>query len=365
MDNILISNITAHEFNQLIEFIPDAIVVSNEQGIISFINSSTEQLFGYTKNELLGQELEILMPRKFHTKHREHVKGYSENPIKRPMGKGLNLLGQKKDGKDFSVDIMLSPIVIEEKKYIVSVIRDISNIKEAEKSAITRLRQLEDVVGTLTHDIKTPLVAAELNYKHFLSGSFGPLTENQKQILNLLRQSNNNALKLVKNLLSVIKYEIKSYKLLIENVSLSNLLLKAVLSVQPLLDEKNIKIKLPNVSFKLNCDSFELERVLTNLLTNGIKYSQEQEVIEISAIKKEDGTVIIAISDNGSGINEEDMKNLFNRFWHSKKSNKDNQSTGLGLYLCRQIVEAHRGRIWAESTPGKGTKVSFSIPEMN
>jgi signal transduction histidine kinase len=104
--------------------------------------------------------------------------------------------------------------------------------------------------------------------------------------------------------------------------------------------------------------------VIVNLLTNAIKYTPNGGAIELQAVKDEDGNVIISVQDNGVGISSEELPNLFERFWQSKRSNSSSNSTGLGLYLSRQIVEAHGGKIWAESIHGKGATISFKIPEI-
>lgn len=352
------------DFIKLINVIPDAIVIVNTEGKIKHANMKTQEIFGYDASELIGKEVEMLIParlRNTHIRHREH---YHEKPVTRPMGIGLDLSGKRKDGSEFPVDIMLSPIETSSGKLVISVVRDITELKKTEQEAKRRAKQLEDLVSALTHDLKTPLIAAKTSYEHLLEGYFGNLTKEQKEILQLLIQSNNSALRLVNNLLSVFKYESKSYKLLVEPVSISDLIDKATNTVKPFLEERRINLKVATTSFKFVCDPFELERVIVNLLTNSIKFTPSGNSIEIMALKKDDGTVVVNIDDAGKGIHAEELENIFERFWQSKKTNADFNSTGLGLYLCRQIVEAHGGKIWAESELGKGTKITFEIPEI-
>ncbi len=250
--------------------------------------------------------------------------------------------------------------VFSERNTKVGLCLIIGDITEIHKQA----SQLEDIVSALTHDLKTPLVAAEISLKHLLDGHFGNLTDAQKEILTLLLQSNSDALKLVKNLLTVFKYERKAYKLLLEVVEVGYLIEKAINVVKPILDEKKINLRVVPSNFLFNCDPFEIERVIINLLSNAIKYTSPGGNIEIRVVKNENGTVIFTIEDNGKGILREDMPNLFNRFWQSKKTEDKLNSTGLGLYLCRQIIETHGGKIWAESEFGNGTKVIFEIPQI-
>ena len=356
--------ITEADFLKLIEIIPDAIVIVDKEGKIKHINSQTTSMFGYREHELIGETVEILLPHRFRTKHIDHRANYSKHPVRRPMGSGIDLYGRKKDGTEFSIDITISPIETPEGKLVISVLRDISDRKAQEEEAKRRSKQLEDLVSTMTHDLKTPLIAAQTSYKHLQEGYFGKLTEGQKQIVDLLTQSNEHTLRLVNNLLSVFKYESQSYKLLLERIEVSKLLNRAHDKVKPFLKDKGINLKVTKTSFQFVCDPFEIERVIVNLLTNAIKHTQSDEIIELQAVKDEDGNVIISVQDNGVGISACDLPNLFERFWQSKRSNSSSNSTGLGLYLSRQIVEAHGGKIWVESTRGKGATVSFKIPEI-
>ena len=353
-----------NSFLKLIDIVPDAIVIIDKEGNIKYVNSQTEEMFGYNKDELIGQKIEILVPERHKKKHVGHRDKYAHSPIRRSMGSGLDLCGKRKDGSEIPLDIMLSPFETTEGRLVISVIRDVSLQKEVENQAKRKASQLEDVVSSMTHDLKTPLLATKTSCSHMLEGYFGNLTEEQKQVIELLQQSSENSLTLVKNLLSVFRYESRFYKLLLEQVDISILLNKAVDSVKSLASENKIILKIVPCKFELKCDLFELERVLVNLLSNAIKHSPTGEKVEIKAIKDVDGNITITIEDKGLGISKEDLPNLFNRFWYSRRSNLNAHSTGLGLYLSKQIVEAHGGKIWVKSELGKGTEVSFSMPSL-
>lgn len=350
-------------FLRLINIIPDAIVIIGANGKIKYVNNATLEMFGYRQDELIEQEVEILMPGRFRSKHVQHRENYSKNPVTRLMGTGLELFGRRKDGSEFPLDIMLSPFYTDEDRFIISVIRDITERKKIEEELRRHARQLEDLVSAMTHDLKTPLIATEASYRHLKDGLFGKLNDKQGQIIDLLIQNNENTLKLVNSLLHVFKYESRSYKLLFEEIEIKQILDKAVGMVSSMIREKNIKLKLPQINFKFICDPFEIERVIINLLMNAVKYTPHQGQIQIKVVKNEEGNVTFIIEDNGLGVRKEELPNLFQRFWQSKRSHSSSASTGLGLYLSRQIVEAHGGRIWAESKEGQGMKVFFCIPE--
>lgn len=364
MLNLKDTKTTQADLLKLIEIIPDAIVIVDNEGKIRYINSQTTSTFGYSSYELIGQAVEVLLPHRFKSKHVDHRTNYFKHPVRRPMGSGIDLYGRKKNGTEFSADITIAPIETENGTFIISVIRDISDRKAQEEGAKRRAKQLEDLVSTMTHDLKTPLIAAKTSYRHLQEDYFGKLTEDQKQIINLLAQSNAHTLRLINNLLSVFKYESQSYKLLLEQTEISKFLNGALDEVKLFLQDKKINLKVTKTNFQFICDPFEIERVIVNLLTNAIKYTSDGGSIELQAVKDEDGNVIISVKDTGIGISGEDLPNLFERFWQSKRSNLNSGGTGLGLYLSRQIIEAHGGKIWAESMLGKGTTISFKIPEI-
>lgn len=259
-------------------------------------------------------------------------------------------------GVKHTFNIGASPI-FSETNILIGACLIISDATKSKKQA----RQLEDLISGLTHDLKTPLIAAELNLRHLLDEHFGNITNKQKQILFLLIQNNTDAIRLVRNLLAVFKYETRLRKLLLERVEVSELLKKVITSIKPMLEEKKICLQVAPTNFQFTCDTFEIERVIVNLLINAINFTPNGGRIELRSLKNEEGTTIFTIEDFGKGISIQKLPNLFKRFWQSTKTSSNN---GLGLYLSKQIVEAHGGRIWAESKPEEWTRITFEIPEL-
>lgn len=261
----------------------------------------------------------------------------------------------RSERKVFNLSCSLTYSAVSQPIGICMVLNDITEVEK-------QVRQMEDMMASFTHDLKTPLIALETNVEHILDGEYGELNDNLRTILNLMLKSSSNTLRLVKNLLTVFKYDTKSYKLLPKNVKIREVINNAIKTVEPLLSSKKIRVTTDLESdYSFFCDSFEIERVLMNLLSNSIKFSPNESQINIH-VSREGDFYIVSVNDFGQGIAKEQLSSLFNRFWQAKVYDSSTNGTGLGLYLSRQIVEAHGGVIWAEEKKEKGTKICFKLP---
>ena len=224
---------------------------------------------------------------------------------------------------------------------------------------LDRLR--DDFIATLTHDLRTPLLAAIQTLRFFVDGSLGELTEKQQNLLNTMIQSNQDMLGLVNALLEVYKYESGQLMLCRENFVLKDLITQCTMEINSLLEQKGLILRVSNFEArKIYGDKQEIKRVLSNFLGNAIKHTGHNGEISI-LVEFNDNEVIISVEDTGIGIPEEDIPKLFKRFSQGTGT-KRSTSTGLGLYLSRQIVEAHGGKVWLESKVNEGSKFKFSIP---
>ncbi len=237
----------------------------------------------------------------------------------------------------------------------VGVIRDVSVQKETE-----RLR--DDFIATLTHDMRTPLLAAIQTLKFFLEGAIGTLDEKQKVLLSTMLQSNEDLLGLVNALLEVYRFESGKLSLCKTAFPVKDLVEQCYTELKPLADKKNLKFsvtfELPD-NLHIYADRAEIKRVITNLCGNAVNYTNMGGEIKILA-KSQNNDFIFSVSDNGNGIPQADIPNLFKRFSQGT-ARKRSTGTGLGLYLSRQIIEAHNGKIWVDSKIDKGSEFSFLL----
>lgn len=240
----------------------------------------------------------------------------------------------------------------------VGVIRDVSAQKETEK-----LR--DDFIATLTHDMRTPLLAQIQTLKFFLEGAVGKLEDKQQVLLSTMLQSNEDLLGLVNALLEVYRFESGKLELCRTVFPVKPLINQCYSELKPLADKKDLKFE---VEFEcpedlcIDADRAEIKRVITNLCGNALNYTNKGGEIKVLA-KAQDCDFIFSVCDNGNGIPEVDIPNLFMRFSQGT-TKKRSTGTGLGLYLSRQIIEAHNGKIWVNSKMNKGSEFTFLLTDV-
>lgn len=343
---------TNSKLSGIINYCADGIIIIDENGHIEQANPACENFVGISEDNLRKMTFANITHLENKKDFKESLKENSEVFLR-----DCYILNSLRD-KKIPVEISFAAITSEDKedkKLFVGVIRDIRAQKEME-----RLR--DDFVATLTHDLRTPLLAAIQTLKFFLDGSLGKLEDKQKVLLSTMQKSNEDLLGLVNALLEVYKYEAGKLTLCKTNFLLKDLAIQCYKELAPLAEHKNIEFNLifnPQENLTINADRGEIRRVITNLCGNAINYTNLGGTIEFE-IKEQEGDILFSVRDNGNGIPPEDIPNLFKRFSQGT-SKKRSTGTGLGLYLSRQIVEAHDGKIWLESRVNKGSEFSFLL----
>ena len=336
----------------IFNYCADGIVIINEDGIIEQVNPACETLIGLVGEKLLMTSIDdYLFSKKTFISKELHKLDESELLlrefyIKNPLS-----------NTETPVEISFARInPDDEYKRFVGVIRDVTEQKKSDK-----LR--DDFIATLTHDLRTPLLAAIQTLTFFLNGALGELDEKQKLLLATMQKSNEDLLGLVNALLEVYKYDADKLELTKTNFNMYNLVEQVYNELQPLAQTKEIefKIECTNKDLTVNADRSEIRRVICNLCGNAINYTQNGGRVIIT-LKNEGNDLIFSVSDNGSGIPQEDIPNMFQRFSQGT-SKKRSTGTGLGLYLSRQIIESHGGKIWLESALNKGSEFSFLLTD--
>lgn len=228
---------------------------------------------------------------------------------------------------------------------------------------ILRDAQRKDFVATLAHDLQTPVIASDRALSLLLTNLPESLSSDMTNLVTMLKKNNQNLLHMIEALMDVYYYEEGAGALYFDAVDLKLVADTCIEELLPLASEQGLSIK---SKFSANlgpvlADRTAIRRVITNLLDNAIKFTPRGGTITIQA-KNEDTNAVITVSDTGIGIKPEDEAHLFERYWHGIGHKTYKGSRGLGLFLCRQIVESHSGQITCASTPDKGTTFTFTLP---
>ncbi len=339
------------KLNAIINFCADGIIIVSKDRKLIQVNPAFENMTGLSANLLENKNIEDL----FETSCNELEKITKDKNI---LVRNLELKNTIED-KSFPVEINFAPIFTEngDEKNYVGVVRNVSLQKEME-----RLR--DDFIATLTHDLRTPLLAAIQTLQFFLDGTLGEIEDRQRTLLDTMKKSNEDMLGLVNALLEVYKYESGKLNLCKTSFLLTQFVEDCIQQIQSLADKKKIQISTNLNEFEdaeIYADRNELRRVVLNLCGNALNHTPDNGSIEIIA-QVQGKDLQLSVKDSGTGMPKGDVTKLFKRFSQGS-SQKRSAGTGLGLYLSRQIVEAHGGKIWAESELGKGSVFTFLLPD--
>ena len=364
----------AARYRDLLESMPDGIVMVDGEGRVLFANGHAERIFGYDEGELAGKPIELLLPHRFHAAHFGHRARYFGQPRTRAMGAGLDLYGRRKDGSEIPVEISLSPIRFDETTLVVSAIRDVSDRKRIERElrdknvALAEASRAKDrFLASMSHELRTPLNAIIGFTGTLLMGLPGPLTPDQEKQLRTVQSSARHLLSLISDLLDIAKISAGRLELAPQLLDCRRIVEDVVATLRPEAERKGLALTLdadddlpPVVA-----DSRALSQVVINLVQNAIKFTDHGHVrvgVRRSVALALEG-IAIGVEDTGPGIRAEDQALLFEAFSRvNRHDRRHHEGTGLGLHLSRQLTELMGGRITFSSEAGKGSTFTLELP---
>ncbi|HTA77170.1 MAG TPA: PAS domain S-box protein [bacterium] len=354
-------------FRAILEAAPDSMIIVGKDGKIILVNAQTLTLFGYQREELIGQRIEILIPQRFRAGHPEKRDGYAHSPKTRPMGAGLDLYALRKDGTEFPAEISLSPMETSEGTFVTAAIRDVSERKRQLEEQNRRMQEANrlksEFLANMSHELRTPLNAiigfSELMYHE----KVGPLSPDHKEYLGDILTSARHLLQLINDVLDITKVEAGKMEFRPEIIDLGKVTGEVKDILRGLAGSKKIQIDIevdPSFS-RVVLDSSKFKQVLYNYLSNAIKFSPEGGRIMIRLMPEGAGQFRLEVEDKGIGIDAKDIHKLFIEFQQlDAGSSKKYAGTGLGLALTKRIVEAQGGTVGVKSEFGKGS-VFFAV----
>jgi len=362
-------------FRDLLESMPDGIVMANSTGHIVIANSQAERLFGYEAGELRGRLVETLLPERYRHAHVGHRSSYFLQPRKRAMGSGLDLAGLRKDHSEFPIEISLSPLRTEESAFVMSAIRDASERKRFEKALREKNEELasasrakDDFLAGMSHELRTPLNAIIGFTGTLLMKLPGPLNDEQQKQLRMVQTGARHLLALINDLLDVSKIEAGKTELTFEAVDCRAVLDEVAATLRPQAQDKGLAftVHTPEQPVVLQSDRRALSQIVFNLAGNAIKFTGQGSVTLTLRVDTAPDNGLqrteIRVDDTGVGIPRADHDKLFTAFSRVNAAHPNApEGTGLGLHLSQKLAELLGGRIVFSSESGKGSSFSLLI----
>lgn len=356
-------------FGAVVEAVPSAILLINGKGVITLANAQAETVFGYPRAELVAKPVEMLIPERFRIRHAGLRGAYARDPRARAMGAGREPAACRKDGGEIPVEVSLSPMPTKDGLFVLVSVVDITERRNVERATarqrdefahLSRVAMLGELSGSLAHELNQPLTAILSNAQaaqRFLAQS-PPRIDKLAEILADIVKSDHRAGAVIQRLRSLLRKEdSQRHPLDLNEVVVESLhLMRSDLLSRQVVVSTDLADALPAV----NGDRNQLQQVLLNIVINGCDAMDGQTVERRLLVRTQEtvhGNVEVSVVDRGAGIPSSNLERIFEPFVTSKAT-----GMGLGLAICRSIVEAHGGRLWATNNADAGATLHCELP---
>jgi len=354
-------------YRGLLEAAPDAMVVVNQDGEIVLLNVQAEKQFGYSRDELVGQQVKNIIPEGFAERLIADDLRSAAEALAQQIGTGIELSGRRKDGSEFPIEIMLSPLKSAEGILVTAAVRDISTRKKAEANLLVKIEELnrsneelDQFASIASHDLQEPLRMVA-SYTQLLSKRYtGKLDADADEFIAFAVDGASRMQRLIKDLLAYSRVGTKGKELLA--VSSEKALQQALVNLRAAIEDSGALVTYDILPIVL-ADEMQFVQLFQNLIGNAIKYRKNEiPRVNISAAKSGRDKWIFSVEDNGIGIDSQYFDKIFGMF-QRLHARDEFAGTGIGLAICKKIVERHGGSISVESQPGHGSTFRFTLTE--
>lgn len=345
----------------VIDASPSGMLLVDEQGNIEIANGAIESLFGYSREALLGERVELLVPDGVRSLHRQYRDDYLRAPRARPMAEDADLFARRRDGTTFPVEIGLSPLSMDGKFHVLASVMDITHRKRTEQALRQSNEDLEQFAYAASHDLQEPLRAVSGCLKMLKEHLGDELDAEADELMTHAVDGAERMRVLIDDLLAYSRIDRRGGRF--EAVALSAAVGDALSQLEVAVAESDARVDIADDLPVVRGDRTQLTLLLQNLMNNAIKYcsAERSPLVRVDA-RRGDGQWIVSVSDNGIGIAAEHRERVFQIF-KRLHTRRQYQGTGIGLAICARIVKRHGGTLWLESEPGEGSIFHFSIPD--
>lgn len=351
---------------RLLESASDGILVVNADGRIVLVNAKIEEMFGYNRDELLGQSIEILLPTRSCAAHVAHRNNYFAHPSSRPMGFDIDLVGRRKDGTEFPVEVGLSFVETEAGVLVMGFIVDVTERKQAQEALRqytlelqARNEELDAFAHSVAHDLKNSL-GRIIGFAEFLEENYATLSDEELcNYLHMVAQNGRKMGNIIDGLLLLSSVR-QAEEADIKPLDMARIVSEAQGRLTDLIESYQAEIILPDTWPMAIGYAPWVEEVWVNYLSNAIQYGGQPPRVEVSASIEADGNVRFSVRDNGPGLTPEEQARLFTPFTQLAQARA--KGHGLGLSIVRRIVERLGGQVEVKSQIDQGSVFTFALP---
>jgi PAS domain S-box-containing protein len=342
----------------------DCIVSMDAEGRIIEFNPAAEKTFGYARSEVIGKEMAaLIIPPSLQDRHRAGMKRYFATGAGPILGQRIEISAMRADGTEFPIELTVTRIKLEGRPVFTGFMRDITERKRIEQQRLEAIRARDELVAIVSHELKNPLTAIATNIELIRRFKLKDLDDKPLEaMLERTKYSIQRMSRLTSDLLDVTKLDAGKLAIQPALAEIAPIVADAIECCSGTATEKRIRIErhLARELPEANCDKERVVQVLCNLIGNAIKFSPSESSVVVRALLADSGAVRFEVEDSGSGIFEDQIPKVFDRFWQASQTAA--KGTGLGLSIAKGIVEAHGGKIWVKSKAGKGSTFYFTLP---